>query len=151
MSQRTASKIRLRYASYFATFFKAWKLALQALRIRAINDRLRQSGEGGETFISRGVQELPPEAQKQLFEKIRAYKGFKNDPYGEHDFGCLEQNGATYYWMINYYDADLSGAGGDPCDAEGTQRILAIMQMRDFVQNQYNTNDLRFLRGFVRM
>jgi hypothetical protein len=158
MSQNSAPKIRIQYSSYFATFFKVWKLALWELRIRALNDRFRQSVIAGEIFITRSVQALAPEEQEQLIAKIRVYKAFKkgNAPcgghdYDRHDFGSTEQKGIEYCWTINYYNHDFSGVGENPGDAEETQRVLAVMQLKEYVQNRYNTDDLRFLRDFVRM
>jgi hypothetical protein len=128
-------------------------LTLQELRVRDLNDRFRQSCNADEIFITRSVQKLPPEEREQLVGTIRAYKAFKkeDDPYGRNDSGSIKQNGVEYFWTINYYNRYFSGAGAEPSDTEQAQRILAIMQMREYGQNRYNTDAPFFLRGFVRM
>jgi hypothetical protein len=50
-----------------------------------------------------------------------------NDPYGEHDFGAFDVDGARLFWKIDYYDRSLSGGSPDPTDPAVTCRVLTIM------------------------
>jgi hypothetical protein len=104
------------------------------LKIRDLNDKLRQSGKGGKIFITQGVQELPPQEQAQLIGKVMTFKDFieGDDPYGEHNFGAIKQNGVTYYWKIDYYDNDLLGGSKDPSDPKQTRRVLTILQAIEY-------------------
>lgn len=36
-----------------------------------------------------------------------------NDPYGEHDFGCIDICGCRYFWKIDCYEPTLAcGSSG---------------------------------------
>lgn len=50
-----------------------------------------------------------------------------NDPYGEHDFGSVKLDEATFFWKIDYYDWAMSQGAFDPANAEATIRVLTIM------------------------
>jgi hypothetical protein len=55
-----------------------------------------------------------------------------NDPYGEHDFGAIEQDGVTYYWKIDYYDSDLVRGSDDPSDEKKTVRALTLLMADEY-------------------
>ena len=60
-------------------------------RIRALNDRARQSFTGCRVAITAGIAALGHEAAYAVFDLIKPYDEFTpdNDPYQEHDFGSL--------------------------------------------------------------
>ena len=64
-------------------------------RIRALNDELRRTFQGGRVLQTRGIQALGPDLVAQVHEKVRTFAAFtpENDPYGEHDFGSFELQG----------------------------------------------------------
>ena len=99
------------------------------LRIRALNDALRQFGRGGRIMMTAGVNALERADQSELLVKIRAYDDFTsdNDPHGEHDFGAVEHSDQMFFWKIDYYDQTMEAGSEDPSDPEQTMRILTIM------------------------
>jgi hypothetical protein len=103
--------------------------------IQKINDRFRASGfRGGEACFTQGVAALPPRKIKQLVNKVIKFKNFNenNDPYEEHDFGSITQNGVLYFWKIDYYNQDMTGGSEDPSDEKQTKRILTLMEAREY-------------------
>jgi hypothetical protein len=101
----------------------------KAARIRALNDTFRQTFIGGRVVITPGVQGLTPELQAELLGKVRGFTAFaaSNDPYGEHDFGCVEVEGEKFFWKIDCYDQNLEFGSEDPSDPIKTSRVLTIM------------------------
>lgn len=102
--------------------------------IRAANDKFRQSFVGGEIFSTPGIQTLGTEANLEILEQIRNFTDFNpnNDPHGEHDFGCIEQNGEKIFWKIDYYDNDLKGGSPDPSNPLCTRRVMTIMLASEY-------------------
>ena len=47
---------------------------------------------------------------------------------GEHDFGAINFKNETYFWKIDYYDADYNYFSPDPSDPNVTNRVLTIMR-----------------------
>jgi hypothetical protein len=54
-------------------------------RIRALNDRLRATGEGGNVVITRGLAALDGETLRTIIAAVQCFDRFTadNDPYGE--------------------------------------------------------------------
>lgn len=71
-----------------------------------------------------GVSSLPEAEQSMLREAVEAYSEFgkDNDPYGEHDFGKITQNGVDYFWKIDNY--------GDEYRQHGLTHPLLLTIMR---------------------
>ncbi|WP_245002704.1 DUF3768 domain-containing protein [Rhizobium ruizarguesonis] len=55
-----------------------------------------------------------------------------NDPYNEHDFGAIEQDGVSYFWKIDYYDLDYDMGSLDPANSHVTRRVLTIMRADEY-------------------
>jgi hypothetical protein len=72
----------------------------RTVRIRALNDELRQNLAGGVAV---------------------------NDPYEEHDFGSFEAEGHTIFFKIDYFDRDLKYHWPDPTDPAVTMRVIMVM------------------------
>ena len=113
--------------------------------IRELNDRFRQnapdtSGVPGRVMLTSGIQALtnteaePGMHMPKLFEAIRSFDDFSsdNDPYGEHDFGALDFEGARVFWKLDYYSPDMMHGSEDPTDIDKTVRVLTIMLAEEY-------------------
>jgi hypothetical protein len=98
-------------------------------RIRALNDALRTSGQGGTVVVTRGIAALPDLTRLAVLAAVQAFAGFDagNDPHGEHDCGLLHVDGQRVLWKVDYYDPSMSGHSDDPADPDATWRVLTIM------------------------
>ncbi|MCW0044931.1 DUF3768 domain-containing protein [Brevundimonas sp. BT-123] len=98
-------------------------------RIRALNDQLRASGQGGLVLVTRGLLEFGFPFAAQVRAAIARETNFPadNDPYDEHDFGAIDIEGNRVLWKIDYYDLDRRHASDDPSDPKITQRVMTIM------------------------
>jgi len=103
-------------------------------RIRALNDRLRQTGQGGRVLCTNGIQALGEAMVREVFQATMCFDDFSenNDPYGEHDMGSIKLAGRTIFWKIDYYDADLARGSPDPADEAVTSRVLTIMLAEEY-------------------
>lgn len=101
---------------------------LKAKRIAAVNDAFRCHGT--RVSITNGVQALGD--VMGLIAKVRSFDDFTedNDPYGEHDFGCVTWHGAKVFWKISYFDKNFV-FGKDPL-AFGCKRVLTIMLASEY-------------------
>ncbi len=97
--------------------------------IRQLNDRFRQAGIGGRTYITPGIQELGPEAMREIMNSITQYCDFSsdNDPFREHDFGSIDHGDTKVFWKIDYYDLDLAYGSPNPADPSITSRVMTVM------------------------
>ena len=102
--------------------------------IRHLNDRFRQSGIGGDIFITRGIKELGNQAVRAVVEKVASFDRFdrENDPHGEHDFGAFDHEGQRIFWKIDYYAPDTMSGSEDPSDPKITKRVLTIMLANEY-------------------
>ena len=103
-------------------------------RIRGLNDLFRETGIGGITVITQGVQALPEDDRQKLCSLVRRFNSFAqgNDPYEEHDHGAIGYNGERYFWKIDYYDKAVRYGSEDPADPDQTTRVLTIMQACEY-------------------
>jgi uncharacterized protein DUF3768 len=103
-------------------------------RIRALNDQLRTTGQGGDIVVTRGIAALDLSAKAAIFAAVQAFDQFNtdNDPYGEHDFGLLEVAGERIMFKIDYYDRALTGHSPDASDPEVTRRVLTILLASEY-------------------
>lgn len=102
--------------------------------IRSLNDDFRQTGQGGQCFITLGVQELGFEAVLEIRQAVAQFDRFEadNDPHREHDFGALSYCGHHLFWKIDYYDGELEAGSPNPADPTVTTRVLTIMQASEY-------------------
>ncbi|MEO5324278.1 DUF3768 domain-containing protein [Mesorhizobium sp. CC13] len=107
---------------------------VRAERVRALNDAFRTSFVGGTVMMTAGVAALPEIERRALLRSVRAFAAFDsdNDPYGEHDFGAIDQDGARYFWKIDSYNLDLSAGSPDPTDPRQTRRVLTVMRSEEY-------------------
>lgn len=103
-------------------------------RIRELNDQFRRTGQGGQQFITPGIQEMGFVEMLIIRQLVASYDAFceDNDPYGEHDFGNLTYHNEKIFWKIDYYDTTLSAGSPDPADPSQTTRVLTIMMAREY-------------------
>lgn len=103
-------------------------------RIRALNDAFRKAFEGGQVFLSSGVDTLPSDVKAMAIRKVATFSDFNedNDPHGEHDFGSFELAGRKFFWKIDYYDRRLKWGSEDPSDPNRTTRVLTIMLAEEY-------------------
>ena len=98
-------------------------------KIRALNDAFRESFRGGRVMMTAGVAALEAPVRNAVVEKIKAFDAFDddNDPWGEHDFVSVEQDGQTFFAKIDYYDRELEAHSEDAADPDKTCRVMTIM------------------------
>jgi hypothetical protein len=103
--------------------------------IRELNDQLRRSLAGGVLVMTAGVITLGHARQLTILQAVAEFDTFDegNDPYGEHDFGALEVEGArVLFWKIDYFDRNLSRRSPDPADPSVTTRVLTVMLAEEY-------------------
>jgi hypothetical protein len=101
----------------------------RTVRIRALNDELRQNLAGGVAVMTPGIAELGQEAVDRIVKTIAVFDDFchANDPHQEHDFGSFEADGHTIFFKIDYFDQNLTYHSPDPSDPAVTRRVITIM------------------------
>lgn len=102
-----------------------------------LRDHLTQPG-ANRVMMTSGIAELIGDVsifrnfrkQAELLRTVSGYDSFTpaHDPYGEHDLGTFEFEGAACMWKIDYYNADLSAGSENPADPSLTVRVLTIMR-----------------------
>ena len=107
---------------------------IRTARIQLLNDLFRLTGLGGRQVFTSGIRNLGLVAMIDLRMAVAEYDRFTpdSDPFGEHDFGMLEFQGATVFWKIDYYDETLTWASPDPADPVLTRRVLTIMLASEY-------------------
>lgn len=104
-------------------------------RRAALNDAFRQSFNGGRVMVTRGIAALHPFVQGDILFEVRRFNAFneQNDPYGEHDCGALDIDGAgKVFWKIDYYAPDMDTGSSDPANPALTSRVLTIMLAEEY-------------------
>ena len=101
----------------------------EAERIRALNDKLRTKGEGGDIVITRGIHSLGANGVLEVIRAVQTFAAFEpaNDPYGEHDCALLRVANQPVMFKIDYYNLTLTGHSPDAGDPAVTRRVLTIM------------------------
>lgn len=107
---------------------RADRLDRQA-RIRALNDALRRTGQGGRVLLTASVAALPAEQQAAIMAAVAGFDEFDdaNDPHDEHDSALVDVDGQLIGFRIDYYDLDLIMHSPDSADPAITRRVLTIM------------------------
>ena len=89
----------------------------------------------GKVLITRGIAALSPLAQISILAAVRTFNAFTpdNDPYGEHDFGTInDAEAGRVYWKIDYYDTDYRYGSENPADSTATRRVLTVMLASEY-------------------
>lgn len=109
-----------------------------AKSIQVKNDAFRKAvfmgpQPDGKALMTPAVENLAEKTKALLFFEIINFDNFTedNDPYGEHDFGCIERDGIPkIYWKINYYKDEMMEDGAeDPLNA---YRVLIVMLAEEY-------------------
>lgn len=106
-----------------------------AEKVARLNDLFRQTGRGGQTFVTQGIRALGVLAELSLARDVATYTAFTedNDPYGWRDFGVIERPGLpTVFWKIDYYDPQFERGAEDPADPDQTGRVLTILLASEY-------------------
>jgi Protein of unknown function (DUF3768) len=105
-------------------------------RIRELNDAFRTSMDHrlGRVMMTAGVDALPSDEKAMVIRRMAIFSDFNadNDPHGEHDFGSFELAGQTFFWKLDYFDANLEFGSDDPADPDQTTRVLTIMLASEY-------------------
>jgi hypothetical protein len=101
----------------------------KTVKIRALNDAMRQNLIGGMAIMTPGIAALGPEAVARIIKTIEVYDDFchANDPHEEHDFGEFDADGHKVFFKIDYFDSTLTVHSPDPSDPAVTKRVITIM------------------------
>jgi hypothetical protein len=104
------------------------------LRVRELNDTFRQTFQGGQVVMTRGIAALPDSIRIAILARVQSFQDFNadNDPHGEHDFGSFEEQGHKVFFKIDYYDAAMEYGSEDPADPTRTTRVLTIMLAEEY-------------------
>ena len=102
--------------------------------IRSLNDAFRRKPLAGRVVITAGVDALPQGDKLTLLASVVGFTAFDsgNDPFNEHDFGAVDQDGVSYFWKIDYYDPDYDMGSADPADPHVTRRVLTVMRADEY-------------------
>lgn len=75
---------------------------IDATKIAKQNDQFRKSFCGGKVLLTCGISSLPLLQQTEIINKVKNFNNFTedNDPYGEHDFGCIEYHGNKFFGKL---------------------------------------------------
>lgn len=98
--------------------------------VRSLNDELRATkGATGMLVVTHGVQSYGPDFVNEAIAAVSEFEAFEaeNDPYEEHDFGCLTLHREELFFKIDYYEPDLTMHSPDKADPAVTTRVLTIM------------------------
>ena len=78
--------------------------------------------------MSAGIDALELDTKIKIIKKVQNFNDFdfRNDPYGEHDFGVVDEGAEQIFWKIDYYDKNFEFASEDPSNPEITNRVLTI-------------------------
>ena len=108
-------------------------------QIAAANDFMRKHpGLAGEWVMTPVVQALSEEERQQLIQKVIDFDDFsaENDPWREHDFGMVLQNGERYFYKIDYFDKEPQpDAEGKYLYAENlseVRRVLTLLHASEY-------------------
>ena len=105
-----------------------------AERVRALNNELRKTGAGGQTFLTRGLIAKGADFIAKATAAVRSFDAFTgdNDPWQEHDCATLDVGGVSVMFKIDYYDENMEYGSPDPADPRLTRRVLTIMLASDY-------------------
>jgi len=106
----------------------------RTVRIRALNDELRQNLAGGVAVMTPGVAALGQEAVDRIVKTVAVFDDFchANDPHEEHGFGAFDVNGHAIMFKIDYLDKTLTYHSPDPADRSVTERVITIMLAEEY-------------------
>ena len=80
-----------------------------AERVRALNDELRKTGAGGNTYLTPGLIAKGADFIVKATAAVRAFDAFTddNDPWQEHDCATVDVDGERVMFKIDLYESQL--------------------------------------------
>lgn len=107
----------------------AAQLQPQSPTIAQLNDAFRRTLVGGKVVMTPGVSVLGETGIAAVLRQVADFDAFTldNDPFGEHDFGSVTFQAATFFWKIDAYDRACEYGSPDPLDPRVTCRVLTLM------------------------
>jgi hypothetical protein len=114
---------------------KKRNLSERTLKIQKLNDDFRTTFAGGVVVATSGVKSLCSTLLFEILCDVKAFNKFtkSNDPYGEHDFGAINNPIAgKIFWKIDYYDLSMQYHSEDAADESKTTRVLTIMLAEEY-------------------
>lgn len=108
--------------------------AARKARIRELNDTLRTTGLGGQTFLTDNLCQRGADFVDKACKAVREFRKFNrnNDPDEEHDCATLKVEGKTVIFKLSYYDLDMRFLSSDPSNPNVTKRVITIMLAEDW-------------------
>lgn len=115
----------------------------KVIKIRELNDALREEGKGGQIImvatLAERIRSMSPIGaallQMELTQRLINYDAFEegDNPYGERDFGhFVMSDGQKIFWKIDYYDLAEENGSPDPSDPSCTVRIMSVFHAEDY-------------------
>lgn len=98
-------------------------------KIVTLNDAFRRDFSSDDVILSRGIQALCPEADREdLFDAIRCSDSTQlDDAFGERSCGTVGYDGAPVAWRIEYYNPTGDDESSDPADETVTRRMMTMI------------------------
>ncbi len=103
-------------------------------RCRDLNDRFRQTFEGGQIVLTQGFRALPNAIVIRAFQAIQSFDAFYegNDPYGTREFGSVQISDHVIWFKIDAFDQNLEYGSLDPSDPAVTKRVMTILLPNEY-------------------
>ena len=108
-------------------------------QIAALNDAFRENPfmqERGSFFITCGVESIPDAKRIEAIKQLVTFSEFTedNDPYGWHDFGCIEIHGIDkIFWKIDIFeDKTMTYGAEEPHNPDKSYRVLTLMLASEY-------------------
>ena len=117
-------------------------------KIAALNDNLRKTFSGGNVMTSSGIVALGPKRKWEIIKQVKEFNefDFRNDPYGEHDFGAIYDGNDEIFWKIDYYDKNFEFASvgfGPKFIRIGRKILYSLNSISEFEQMNTAENTAR--------
>ena len=102
--------------------------------IRSLNDQFRNTFQGGAVVVTAGIAALEETTRLRIFLAVQEFDDFDegNDPWGEHDFGALDEDGVQLFFKIEYFDLTRAMHAEDATDTSKTDRVMTIMLASEY-------------------
>ena len=81
--------------------------------------------------MTAGIAALEETTRLRIFLAVQEFDDFDegNDPWGEHDFGALDEDGVQ---LIEYFDLTRAMHAEDATDTSKTERVMTIMLASEY-------------------